>query len=623
METLTDNFVKAIGWAILHSLWQGAIIYAMLLLILLCIPNAKAIVKHNLAFGAMCLTFILFLGTFTFLISQFSLKEEAHSGLPGMMINLSNVKESISSQVEHFFPLLVYIYLTGMVVQLLLIYFSYHKTSKLKRVGLNPVPADWLNAFDNIISQMHFKRRIAFHLSSEITVPLVFGYFKPIILFPIALISNLDLNQVEAILIHELSHIRRNDYILNLVKKAIEAVLFFNPFIWLSGKFVQTERENACDDTVLKITGAPLTYAHALLKLELLKSAQTPALSMAAAGNGQHLYERIKRITDMKTSYVSTKQQILAFVLILTVIISFAWINPLKAERNDFKTLKAKFGLNKDNKIMTVIASLKNSVFVQQDTTLKKKVRKVKIANLKVKTTKYDSSKKTKNIILNKINIIDSANSISIQSDRALYMIQPSNEEKEVLMINPETAKSINSSEWKMGLNEQKLIAEQVSKHVNSTAYKKQLTAQLADLKKHVQSKKFVAERKALLAQSTNLQNQFTSPEWKRQHMTSVNLAKKVNSQITSIKLNKNIAMFKINAENFDNLGNIIELDKNKEILNVILKRGDMPLNSIESKEQSKSISIATEEMQKYFNSPEFKLHLQELKKIDLTLPKF
>ena len=85
------------------------------------------------------------------------------------------------------------------------------------------------------------------------------------------------MKQVEASLIHELSHIRRNDHLINLVKMGIQTPLFFNPFVLLIGRFVTIEREYACVDLVVSLTGTPLTYAHALLRLELIIKKNSPA----------------------------------------------------------------------------------------------------------------------------------------------------------------------------------------------------------------------------------------------------------------------------------------------------------------------------------------------------------
>ena len=152
-------------------------------------------------------------------------------------------------------------------------------------------------------------------------------------LFPVALAAQMDMRHVEAILIHELSHIRRNDYVFNLIRTMIETILFFNPFVWLTGKFIDIEREHACDDLVVTLTNAPLTYAHALLQVELLADKSSPLFALAATGNNQHLYQRIKRITDMKTNYMNSKQKLFAVTLTIATIASLAWISPAKSEK--------------------------------------------------------------------------------------------------------------------------------------------------------------------------------------------------------------------------------------------------------------------------------------------------
>ncbi|RZM22267.1 MAG: M56 family metallopeptidase, partial [Pedobacter sp.] len=227
-------------------------------------------------------------------------------------------------------------------------------------------------------------------------VPLVLGFLKPVVLFPVALANNMDLNQVEAILIHELSHIRRNDYLLNLVKTAIETILFFNPFIWLSGRFIHIEREHACDDLVVAFTGTPVTYAHALLKLELLQAKNSPAMTMAATGKPQYLYQRIKRITNMKANYMNVRQQILLITITFSTIISLAWINPDQSKAA-VKRIVAKVAskidvfeqqLPEKNVELTL---KKTKLSLPADTTKKKPKLKITIEDAKGNTTTYNS----------------------------------------------------------------------------------------------------------------------------------------------------------------------------------------------------------------------------------------
>lgn len=338
MEPLLNNLIKATGWSIFHSLWQGAIIYGLLLLVILALPKLQPRLKHNLAYSAICLIFICYVATF-FSIFKLPVLAETTTGTTTLTLTaeyyqyMSSLPQQISSKTEYVLPYIVSFYGLGLCFQLLTLCLGYKRILNIKKNAHFEVPVGWKTSFEKLVIQLSLRQCISFHLSDKINVPLVIGYFKPVVLFPLALASQLDIDQVEAILIHELSHIRRNDYLLNLVKTGIETLLFFNPFVWLSGRFINIEREHACDDLVLKFTGTPMTYAHALLKLEILKDKSSPAFSLAATGKNQHLYQRIKRITDMKTNYMNARQQIFAITLAVGTVLSLTWVKPLKAEK--------------------------------------------------------------------------------------------------------------------------------------------------------------------------------------------------------------------------------------------------------------------------------------------------
>lgn len=338
-----NNVISAFGWSIFHSLWQGALIYGLLFLVLTSVPRITARLKHNLAFTAICLMFGSFLITFVLILKvpgagqSLTLNQQvvlaAEHSVPSQTIGLVPL-------AERYFPYLVALYIAGVITQIIILIYSYRKLDQVKHADHECVPPLWQDQFESVLKKLKIRKRVLFKLSDKVNVPLVIGFFKPIILFPVSMATQLDLQQVEAILIHELSHIRRNDFVLNLIKTGIETALFFNPFVWLSSRFIQIEREHDCDDLVVKFTGAPLTYAHALLKIEILKDKDTPALSLAASGNSQHLYHRIKRITDMKTTYMSAKQRIFAISLTLGTIVSLAWVSPAK-EKETVKTAAA------------------------------------------------------------------------------------------------------------------------------------------------------------------------------------------------------------------------------------------------------------------------------------------
>jgi hypothetical protein len=182
--------------------------------------------------------------------------------------------------------------------------------------------------FEKVVLNLNIRRKINFKLSTLAKVPMVIGYLKPMVLFPVQLFNYLDAQQTEAILIHELSHIKRNDFLLNLIQTFIETILFFNPFVWMAGRYIKIEREHACDDRVIQFTGKRVSYAEALLQLEIIKTGSTPNYAMAATHKKQHLLERIKRITLLKTNYMNVKQQLATLAIILLAIVSVAWLIP-------------------------------------------------------------------------------------------------------------------------------------------------------------------------------------------------------------------------------------------------------------------------------------------------------
>lgn len=557
MEPLLNNLIKATGWSIFHSLWQGAIIYGILLLIVLALPKLQPKLKHNLAFGAICLIFICYVATF---FSLFKLPVAAENTIGSTTLTLtaeyyqymSTLPQQISSKTEYILPYIVSFYGVGLCLQLFILCLGYKRILDIKKDAHFKVPADWKASFEKLVMQLNLRQHISFHLSDKINVPLVMGYFKPVVLFPLALASQLDMDQVEAILIHELSHIRRNDYLLNLFKTGIETLLFFNPFVWLSGRFINIEREHACDDLVLKFTGRPMTYAHALLKLEISKDKSSPAFSMAATGKNQHLYQRIKRITDMKTNYMNARQQIFTITLAVATVISLAWVKPLKAEKISQKANQQKnievAGINIQlapvppkspkpetpipaagpNGITAIVPeppqapeapapatqvlpasasplSIKNTVC--QDTTKKKLKYSIVTIDEKGNKKEYRSVKEMpenirKEVIKETFNHnMDLNTNINIRIDTiinsSIAFLSSPEWKKSMANIhaNAENAKQyFNSAEWKKQQDEIRKNAENIKKYFNSAAWKKQqelIRKNAEEISKQVNSREF------------------------------------------------------------------------------------------------------------------------------------
>jgi bla regulator protein BlaR1 len=538
MEAMVNNLIKALGWSIFHSLWQGAILYVVLFAVLMVLPKLSAKLKHNLAFGSLILMFASFCFTF-YAVFEFPLtgteKIASNVFISGKNLQQLNLLSAGSFlKTEAWFPLITSFYTLGIGIQLLVLLSGYQKLKTLKKSNTITIPAEWNVVFSAILLRLKINKPVKFFLSAKVNVPLVIGYFKPVVLFPIALASQLEISQVEAILIHELSHIRRNDYALNLMKTAIETLLFFNPFVWLAGKFIRIEREHACDDLVITHTGTPLTYAHALLKLELLKDKQAPALSLAATGTNQHLYQRIKRITNMKTTYINAKQQLVILALTLSTVLSLAWMNPQKSEVKKVKNLSA---LTHPTFEVKNISNQKIIMKADTDTTKKRRTVKstITITDEKGNTKTYNSVKE----------LPDSLRAIVIRNQflgDSISKFYNSKEWKENMAKIQENAltfsKKFESKEWKDNMAKIQENAMKMSKKFDSKEWKENM-AKMEDhaltMSKKLDSKEWKENMAKMQEHAMTMSKKFDSKEFK-EHMLKVQenaltMAKKFDSK--------------------------------------------------------------------------------------------
>jgi bla regulator protein BlaR1 len=334
MENLFYNISQVLGITILQSLWQGLLIWFALRLVFICAPQLSAIKKHNWAMGALLTLSAWFIYTF---IHQFRLHEwinytsaNAPSLLPRFYLPLHEVAARPQSNyyeyvIKGYLPYISALYFAGLVFNLLKVSLSWQRISLIKRTM---VPADRLQDFaDELCQKLGITKNVWVNFSRMVDAPCMIGFLSPIILLPITLTTYLSATEVEAILLHELSHIKRNDYLLNLVQQFISILLFFNPFAQLINRIINQERENSCDDLVVQTTQQPLIYAHALLKLEQTRQ-QHLQLALAANGKKYHLLNRIERIMKTKKPIGNIRHLLVAIAITAAGVSSIAWLNP-------------------------------------------------------------------------------------------------------------------------------------------------------------------------------------------------------------------------------------------------------------------------------------------------------
>lgn len=374
---ITGDFVRALGWTILHSMWQAFFIYTCLRIVLKLWPQAGARIKYNLSMLSLSGIFTWFLATLYMHVQRLQEARATAISITGSIslhepVHLTPVYPSqdpliwLFPNLELCFPVMVALYITGMAAMTIKLLSDLLQLRKIRTTRIEPMGAAWDKHLDKLAAQLQIPRKVKLLISRHVQVPVMLGFLKPLILLPVAMVNNLSEAQLEAVLLHELAHIKRNDYLLNIFQSIVETILFFNPFVWLISKIIRMEREHCCDDLVIASTVQPLQYAHALVALEEYRLTAN-RLTMAAADSKQHLFHRIKRIMEMKTKHLNYSQKFLAVLIIATGLVSIAWLNPAKGKDNNAQqpVAKVKTVTNNTKQAATAVTAADNS-FRQQ-----------------------------------------------------------------------------------------------------------------------------------------------------------------------------------------------------------------------------------------------------------------
>ncbi len=332
LQVSQSPFLQALGHAIVNSLWQ----FALLWLIYIVITGITRTNANSRFFSAVVFQFTGFVWFIATLVYYY---QKCVSPDAGMVVYGESVSEIFAAPASGNFRQRVFAVLVK--VEILLPYLSiaylallsflsmkwlkvFQATNRIKTIGLSKIDVDWRLFVQKVAEQLGIKRVVRIYLSSLVRSPLTIGFFKPIILVPLASINHLSSQQMEAVLLHELAHIKRMDYLVNILLSIVEAVMFFNPFMQLLSKNVKRERENCCDDWVLQYEYNAATYAKALLKLATNQTA-SPAFAMHALDDKRALLNRVKRMIEKNEKTFNYRHQLWALLLITVILCSIAF----------------------------------------------------------------------------------------------------------------------------------------------------------------------------------------------------------------------------------------------------------------------------------------------------------
>ncbi len=313
MNAITDSFshpfVLRLGWALVHFLWQGSLIAAALALVLSRLRRHPAQARYLAGCAALAAMIVLPFITAA-VIAPISLAG-AVAGVPlgpvakspaggpvAPPVSRAVRSEITSSLDESVLLLVVLVWAAGVLILSIRLVGGWMHAQRLARTQVLPIAEPWASKLAALRVKLAVSRPVRLFQSALVEVPTVIGWLRPVILLPASTLTGLSPEQIEAVLAHELAHIRRHDYLVNLLQRVVETLLFYHPAVWWVSKQIRTERENCCDDLVVQVCGDRVGYAKTLATLEELRPS-TAQLALAATDGS--LIERVRRLLGVST----------------------------------------------------------------------------------------------------------------------------------------------------------------------------------------------------------------------------------------------------------------------------------------------------------------------------------
>jgi bla regulator protein BlaR1 len=354
-----QSVVNALCWTLIHSLWQGLVLAIMMGIVLLVTRKSAPALRYNL-FTGLLLLFVLVNGaTFFYVFEQNEFLSVSVHGFSDHYFNHSadasnnlvpsgfgyRFMETIASTFNQNANQIVILWLIGFLIKSFSTAAGLLYNERIGRMQISPVSESWNWQLRELAFRMGIYGRIMLMESGVVKVPVMHGFFSPMIIVPLGFLTSLPQQQIEAILLHELAHIKRKDYLVNFLQCVAENLYFFNPaLLWVS-YLVKTEREHCCDDLVIDVTQDQMSFVNALVSFKGVEIAVSN-VGMSFIGNRNHLLNRIKRIIFNDNKQLTTMEKFaLTSSLIAVTFLSMAYFSPLKQPEKTLNEIAPKIDM--------------------------------------------------------------------------------------------------------------------------------------------------------------------------------------------------------------------------------------------------------------------------------------
>ncbi len=374
LEILAESaWADRFGWVLVHTLWQFALVAVFAVVLQWALHRCTAVTRYWALLAAMCVLVALPVVTWFSLGSadtpvgtvalatveapEANFRSEPTYDSPSPLVETATMRGSAPALSAHEFaaapqpephrtdpapvesvslfslvqrhvqsclPEIVLVWFVGVLVAALRPLLSWYTVRRLRTVGVSPVEDTVQAALKRTAERLGFARSVEVLQSALVKAPVVVGYLRPAILLPLSVLTGLPESQLELILAHELAHIRRHDYLINLIQTLVETLFFYHPGVWWLSRQISDEREHCCDDVAMAALGSRADYGRALLAIEELRAAATP-LSLAARGGS--LLVRIRRIVGCEPApRIAGGASILCVILVsLAISAAVTW----------------------------------------------------------------------------------------------------------------------------------------------------------------------------------------------------------------------------------------------------------------------------------------------------------
>lgn len=327
---MSSLLTEALGWTLIHSVWQALLVYGTVTIVLRIIPSHRSSLRYAVALSSLAVVLAASAATFWW----YSQVPAQPTGAVDMTYTFiasdiaapapASVWEQMLTHVAAHMNLILAVWFAGALLFSLRVAGGAWYVTSLRRAS-SPVGQTWQQRLDALVQQLDIHRVVTLATSVRLQAPVVLGYIKPVILVPAGMLAGLSMEQVETILLHELAHIRRHDYLANLAQMLVEALYFFNPCIWALSAQVRTEREHCCDDAVVYYGGNARAYATALVQLEEVRLRQT-GVALSLAENKHQLLTRIKRIMEKSVQQNTGRERLIPAFLLVIGLVCASWV---------------------------------------------------------------------------------------------------------------------------------------------------------------------------------------------------------------------------------------------------------------------------------------------------------